>query len=35
MINAYKILVGKPKERSVFGRYRHSWEKILKLFLAK
>jgi hypothetical protein len=31
MINAYKILIGKPRAKSTLGRPRHGWEDNIKM----
>jgi hypothetical protein len=33
MRNLYKILVGKPEEKTSFGRPRHKWEGSIKMDL--
>jgi hypothetical protein len=33
MRNAYKILVGKPEEKTPRGRPRHRWEDNIRLYL--
>jgi len=31
IINAYKILVGKPESKRLCGRHRHRWEDNIKM----